>query len=186
MEINYPSTQLNEQLYKLNKDFDTIDYNHPRGHFYEFSFSKNEIFHPLEKTKLFYLLKSKPQQYDGFNIDLNSIKNWGDYVFIYNQMKIHGFTTYFDYNDQFYCYYNGKQDSLYRKNLFKNKKEEKIIGWKCEVIKCGHRSHVKELSFQEKFLQSIQPHITYWYFWLLYFITFFFSIKKLKNYHKSF
>lgn len=181
IEVNYPSSKYNKYIYNQNSEFDTIDFNHPKGNFYHFSFSENEFYHPYEKTKLFYLFKNKPQQFDGFHIDLKNIKKYNNYIFLYNQMMIHGYNTYFDFNDNFYCYYTSKYDSLYRKirNIKPIKKE--ILMCNVEMFRCGYIPYKKQNTLKEEFWNFIQLHITYWYYWTLYFAIVYFSVRKWKS-----
>lgn len=185
-EIYSPNPEWNNQVNTIYSEYDTIDYKHPRGHFYEFSFNQLGYYLPLDKIKLYYLFKNKPQQYDGFHIDLKNIKQFNDYVFLYNQMMIHGFYTYFEFNDQLYCYYNEKRDSLYRKKSFKQIISKELPPIDIIPYQCGHKFYYKELTFQEQLKNLIQPHITYWYLWLIYFITVVFSLKKFKIRKNSF
>jgi hypothetical protein len=74
--------------------------------------------------------------------------------------------------DEVFCYFNKKVEKL---NLITKKKKEVNYFMCGNLIKCGSGISNKVIK-----ISLLTQQTQYWYFWLLYIITAFFTIKSLK------
>lgn len=181
IEMNNPSAK--NMLVGLNE---TINYENPKGTFYLMGLDKGYIQNSLTKVTLHAILTSKNENpksdtvHDGLQVFLSNQSNYADYIFLINNMLIHGIHVYFFSGDIFYCYFNDRYKKIYAPNVME---KEQIVSLpnNFQSWSCGYKPYKPKTSLQENLMNTLQPHFQYGYFWVLYLLALFFSIKKLKK-----
>lgn len=172
------------EIYHLDNG-NLMNLDNPVGNFIEFKLTGQHKSDSLVKTECYKILQKIYEDekvyssFDGFLVNIAELSTYADYIYFLNIMQIHGMSYYFFNENSFVCYFNTYYDK---------RKVNGIEFWqKCGTVGLNSLLKMKETYDKRKkripftFKDIIRPHLNYWYFWLLYLLIVFFSVKKLKK-----